>query len=121
VSYVPQSTVPDVLNEGMYKCWEWLPWVKWHQQGHDSYLASGDPKRTHEFYEFSEEAANVHFLINGRDCHIPGEFQWGYLWGAMLSYRPGEDTSYDAWQARATAEGYFDEAKIKEKLYALNF
>lgn len=120
VSYVPQSTVPDVLNEGMYTVWSELPWVRWHQQGHDSYLASGDPKRTQEFYEISEKAADVHFNINGRDCHIPGEFQWGYLWGAMLSYRPGEDTSYEAWEERATKEGFFDEAKIKEKLYALN-
>lgn len=121
VSYIPQSTVPDVLNEGMYKTWEQLPWVRWHQQGHDSYLASGDPKRTQEFYEVSEANADVHFNIYGRDCHIPGEFQWGYLWGAMLSYRPGEDTSYDAWMERATKEGFFDEDKIKEKLYALNF
>ncbi|KKL23900.1 hypothetical protein LCGC14_2420700, partial [marine sediment metagenome] len=34
-------------------------------------------------------------------------------------YTPGEDTSREAWQKRAEAEGYFDEAKIKKKLYSL--
>jgi hypothetical protein len=109
----------------MYELWESLPWVRWHQQGHDSYLASGDPKRTEEFATLSQQAGDkVHFTvtdINNRtkDCVIPGEFSWGYLWGAMLSYKSGEDTSYDAWLQRATHEGFFDEAKIKEKLYSL--
>lgn len=119
ISYVPQSTVPDVLNTGMYKVWNELPWIRWHQQGHDSYLCSGPPERTQEVYEVAERAADVHFTIRGRDCFIPGEFQWGYLWGAMLKYVPGESTTRDAWEARAKAEGLFDEAKITEKLYSL--
>lgn len=120
VSYIPQATVPDILNEGMFQLWDTLPWVKFHQQGHDSYLVSGPPNRTQEFYEKSEEAAaNVHFSINGQDCHIPGEFQWGYSWGAMLSYKQGEDTSYEAWKERAGREGYFKEEKIKERLYSM--
>ena len=119
ISYVPQSTVPDVLNEGMFKVWQQLPWVRWHQQGHDSYLCSGDPLKTQEVYEVAERAADVHFTIRGRDCYIPGEFQWGYLWGAMLVYKPGEDTSKEAWQARCEKEGIFDEANITKKLYSL--
>lgn len=120
VSYIPQATVPDILNEAMFTLWNTLPWVKFHQQGHDSFLASGPPDRTQEFYERSEEAADrVRFTIKGRDCHIPGEFQWGYLWGAMLSYKPGEDTSYEAWKERATREGFFKAEKIKERLYSM--
>ena len=120
VSYIPQATVPDILNEAMYELWDTLPWVKFHQQGHDSFLASGPPNRTEEFYQRAEEAANrVHFIIKGRDCFIPGEFQWGYSWGAMLSYKPGEDTSYEAWHERATREGFFKEEKIKERLYSM--
>ena len=119
ISYVPQSTVPDVLNEGMLEVWQKLPWIRWHQQGHDSYLCSGDPARTQEVYEVAEKAADVHFEIRGRSCHIPGEFQWGYLWGAMLGYKPGEDTSREAWAARCEAEGIFNETKITEKLYSL--
>jgi hypothetical protein len=67
----------------------------------------------------AEKAADVHFTIRGRDCWIPGEFQWGYLWGAMLKYNPGEDTSREAWQSRCKAEGIFDEANITKKLYSL--
>lgn len=119
ISYIPQSTVPDVLNEGMLGVWNRLPFVRWHQQGHDSYLCSGPAERTAEVYEVAERTADVHFTIRGRDCHIPGEFQWGYLWGAMLKYNPGEDTSYDAWQQRAEKEGLFDETAIKKKLYSL--
>ena len=119
VSYIPQSTVPDVLNEGMWELWNKLGWVRWHQQGHDSYLASGDPKRTAEFAEKSEIAADVHFSTLRSDCFIPSEFQWGYLWGAMLKYKSGEPTTYEAWQSRAKQEGYFEEEKIKTKLYSL--
>ena len=119
ISYVPQSTVPDVLNEGMLRVWEYLPWVRWHQQGHDSYLCSGPPERTEEVYHMADQAADIHFEIRGRDCFIPGEFQWGYLWGAMLRYIPGEDTSREAWEARAQKEGMFDEAAITKKLYSL--
>jgi hypothetical protein len=104
----------------MFKLWESEEWVYWHQQGHDSYLCSGPAERTEEFATKAEAAANIIFQIRGRDCHIPGEFQWGYLWGAMLAYKPGEDTSYDAWLARATEEGCFKEEKIKERLYSLN-
>ena len=122
VSYIPQSTVPDLVNQAMVKLWNELPWAKWHQQGHDSYLASGPAARTQQFYELAEEAANIHFTIRSYDCHIPGEFQWGYNWGAMLKYIPGEDTSEDAWRERAEREGYFElEGKngIKNKLISL--
>lgn len=120
VSYIPQATVPDILNESMFDLWNSLPWVRFHQQGHDSYLASGPPDRTEEFYERAEASASrVRFSINNRDCHIPGEFQWGYSWGAMLSYHPGEDTSYDAWKGRAEQEGFFKEEKIKDRLYSM--
>lgn len=122
VSYIPQSTVPDLTNEAMLQLYHQYPNVRWHQQGHDSFLASGPPSLTQEFYEAAERAANIHFIINGRDCHIPGEFQFGYLWGAMLKYIPGEDTSYQAWEKRATAEGYFElegPNGIKSKLISL--
>lgn len=119
VSWKPQSIVPDLLNEGMLKLWKECDYVKWHQQGHDSYLASGPPNRTAEFCEESGKAAEVHFSIRNQDCVIPSEFQWGYLWGAMLGYKPGEDTSYEAWKTRAEAEGFFKEETIKKKLYSL--
>ena len=96
-----------------------MDWVRWHQQGHDSYLASGDPSRTAEFAELSNQAANIHFSIAGHDCFIPSEFQWGYLWGAMVKYKSGEATTREAWLQRATEEGFFDEKKIKTKLYSL--
>jgi len=120
VSYVPQATVPDLLNEAMWKVWNENDWVRWHQQGHDSYLASGPANRTLEFYDKTQEAHNISFLLNGHDCHIPSEMQWGYLWGAMLEYKIGEDTSYAAWQDRATKEGFFEESKIIKKLYQMN-
>ena len=125
VSYIPQSTVPDILNEGMLNCWSEMPWARWHQQGHDSYLASGDPKRTGEFFEKSEAFARVPFVIKGTECIIPSEFKWGYLWGALLKYKPGEDTSYEAWKQRCEEEkdkkgrNIFDEKRIKENLYSL--
>ncbi|KKN68625.1 hypothetical protein LCGC14_0449870 [marine sediment metagenome] len=78
-----------------------------------------DYNYTQDFYAAWEKAADVHFNIRNKDCVIHSEFQWGYLWGAMLKYKRDEDTSKKAWEERATAEGYFDETKIKTKLYSL--
>ena len=124
ISWEPQCVVPDLTNTAMLTLWQQFPTVRWHQQGHDSFLASGEPSLTEAFANAAERAGNIHYTtrdINNRDkdCYIPGEFSWGYSWGAMLSYSPGEDTSREAWEARATAEGFFDEAKIKEKLISL--
>ena len=123
VSYIPQSVVPDLTNECMWKLWDSCAWIRWHQQGHDSWLASGKHERTHELYELSEKAADIHIKVGHfPDCVIPGEFQWGYRWGAMLKYKVGEPTTYDAWLERATHEGYFalnGKNGIKEKLVSL--
>ena len=125
VSYIPQSTVNDALNEGMLRCWNELPWARWHHQGYDSYLASGSHERTREFYERSEEYARVTFRIRGNECIIPSEFKWGYSWGALLKYKLGEDTSKEAWLHRCNTEldkkgrSVFDEGRIKENLYSL--
>lgn len=121
VSYVPQSTAPDILNESMWELWGSCDWVRWHQQGHDSWLASGPHERTQEFYERSEAAAGKVKFRCGQfvDCHVPGEFSWGYLWGAMLIYQPGENTSYEAWLERATKEKCFDEGKIRTRMLSM--
>jgi DNA polymerase I-like protein with 3'-5' exonuclease and polymerase domains len=124
VSWKPQATIPDVLNEGMWKVWEGLgDWVWFHQQGHDSYLASIPEGRLEDYIEFAKPAHRVPILIDKEvELIIPSEFSWGYLWGAMKSYKEGEKGVRNEWEDYVVREGVFaleGKGGIKERLYSL--
>jgi len=123
VSWKPQTTIPDILNEGMFRTWSELPWVRIHQQGHDSHLDSIEPTRLEEYFEKTQVFHRVPVLVDREvELVIPSEMAWGYLWGALVEYRPGDKGTYEEWLERATAAGYFQmEGKggITDRLYAM--
>lgn len=123
VSWKPQSTIPDILNEGMYRTWSNLPWVRIHQQGHDSHLDSIPPDKLDEYFEKTELYHRVPVFIDREvELIIPSEMAWGYLWGALIPYQPGDNGSYEQWLERATQANYFTmEGKggIIDRLYAM--
>lgn len=120
VSWKPQTTIPDILNEGLFRTWENLDYVRVHQQGHDSHLDSIPPEKLAEYYELTELYHRVPFIIDNEiEVVIPSEMQWGYLWGALKPYEPGDRGTREEWSAWCEKEKVFDEATIKEKLYAI--
>jgi len=123
VSWKPQSTIPDILNEGMFQTWENLgEWVFMHQQGHDSHLDSIPPGRLEEYFDKTEVYHRVPILVDKEiELVIPSELCWGYLWGALKPYQPGDKGTREEWLAWAEEEGIFEiegKGKIKERLYA---
>ena len=123
VSWKPQATVPDVLNEGLYKTWEGLEWVFFHQQGHDSHLDSIPPGRLTEYAERTEVYHKVPILIDKEiELTIPSELSWGYLWGALKPWQEGDKGTRTEWEEWCEREGIIKvEGKggIKERLYAM--
>lgn len=124
ISWKPQATIPDILNEGMFRVWEQLgTWVWFHQQGHDSYLASIPEGRLMEYAEFAVSAHKVPIIVDGEvELTIPVEFSWGYLWGAAKPYKPGEQGTRQEWEDWVEKEKPYElEGKggVKERLYSL--
>lgn len=123
VSWKPQSTIPDILNEGLFRTWSELPWVRVHQQGHDSHLDSIEPLRLEEYFEKTEEFHRVPVRIDGEvELIIPSEMAWGYLWGALKPYQKGDKGTYDEWMAYVVESKAFElEGKggIIDRLYAM--
>jgi DNA polymerase I-like protein with 3'-5' exonuclease and polymerase domains len=87
IAYVPQATVPDVLNKGMLKTWEELDYVWLHHQGHDSCLISVPNDRLGEAAECLARNLAISIPVGGDVLVIPSEVQWGYNWHPMLPWR----------------------------------
>lgn len=123
VSWKPQATIPDILNEGMWKTWSELPWVNFHQQGHDSHLDSIDPTRLEEYFEKTEIYHRIPVVIDKTiELIIPSELSWGYLWGALKPYEKGDKGTYDEWLKYCEENKVFNlEGKggIRDRLYAM--
>ena len=123
VSWKPQATIPDVLNEGLYRTWENLEWILFHQQGHDSHLDSIRPERLREYAECTEIYHRVPIIIDREvELVIPSELGWGYLWGALKPYQPGDKGTKEEWLEWCQQEKVFEiegSGGIKERLYAV--
>ena len=123
VSWKPQTTIPDILNEGMFRTWSELPWVRIHQQGHDSHLDSIEPSRLEEYFEKTQVFHRVPVLVDREvELVIPSELAWGYLWGCLKPYEPGDKGTYEEWLKYAEDSKAFEvEGKggIKDRLYAM--
>lgn len=123
VSWKPQSTIPDILNEGMFATWSNLPWVRIHQQGHDSHLDSIPPTKLEEYFEKTELYHRVPVLIDREiELIIPSEMAWGYLWGCLKPYQPGDKGTYEEWMNYVIESKAFElEGKggIIDRLYAM--
>lgn len=121
VSWKPQATIPDILNEGMFRTWSEIgSKVLFHQQGHDSHLDSIYPDFLEAYYEKTELFHRVPILIDREiELIIPSEMSWGYLWGCLKPYKAGDKGTYEEWLEWGESEGYFNEQEITKRLYAL--
>ena len=80
VSYVPQATMPDVLNHGMLKTWQQLDYVWLHHQGHDSCMVSVPTDKLGEACQALKDNLTMPIVVNGHMLTIPVEVSWGFLW-----------------------------------------
>lgn len=85
VAFIPQSTVSDVINQGLIKAWNALP-QEWEilMQVHDSLLFQV-PEYTHPIhvYKFIHHYLEFPIDINYQQLIIPVDIKWGSSWGNL--------------------------------------
>ena len=115
-STVPQSVPPFLINMAIIKCMVGLPWVWFHHQGHDSYLASVPIGLACEADAILSEALQItmHF-DTGVDLLIPSEAVVGYTWQEMMPLKHYEPT-YDEWKAWAETETVAGRGRSRETI-----
>ena len=91
IAYVPQSTVGDLLNLGIIRCWNALP-PEWTilLQNHDSVLAQVpiDTPDMH-IWKFFKHYFEIPIEINGKWCKVPMDIAMGKNWGEMEELKIG--------------------------------
>jgi len=115
VSYVPQATVPDVTNKGMVKLWESKDYLRFHHQGHDSFLCSCPVELLGEAATELVRCCTIPFDVtdikgNKRSLTIPVDVAWGFSWGAMKGWKGEQVADRQQW------EGWLEEKEIKKDL-----
>jgi len=102
ISWIPQSTVPGIINRGMLQLRQELDYLRFHHQGHDSMLVSFPPERMLEVAAAMKRVLEIPLPINGRELVIPVEFQIGWNWGMMMTLKDKVITKeeWDAWVAK---------------------
>jgi DNA polymerase I-like protein with 3'-5' exonuclease and polymerase domains len=117
IAYVPQATVPDVLNKGMLKTWEELDYVWLHHQGHDSCLVSCPIDKLGVVAERLRDNLKMPIPIGSAVLTIPVEIAWGFNWHPMLAWK-GE-TQGDELAYRRFAEKEMQPENITDELIGL--
>lgn len=104
IAYIPQATVPDVLNQGMLRTWEELDYLWLHHQGHDSCLVSVPYDKLGECCDRLVANLAIPIPMGPATLVIPTEVAWGRLWNPMRGWHGERDATpllpaYDAWVA----------------------
>lgn len=114
-SAVPQSVPPFIINQAVVRCMEALPWVWFHHQGHDSYLASVPRGRVVEADNFLRDALDIPVKFNRAEIRVPSEPQVGYTWGEMMPLGDKEPT-HDEWETWCEGQAAQGKGRCKENI-----
>lgn len=94
IAYIPQATVPDVLNYGMLRTWDELGPELWlHHQGHDSCMVSIPTERLGETCEAFKRNLTMAIPVGQNLLTIPVEVSWGFFWHPMRGWKGERDAS----------------------------
>lgn len=103
IAWVPQSTVPHVLNLGLLhiaKLRDQGLDVQFHHQGHDSFLCSVPEGNENEFFSLVQPFyAAVKLVGPGGVYNIPQEYSTGFSFGDMFGWS-GSSMSHRVWQKK---------------------
>jgi len=84
-SYIPQSTIGDLLNRGMGKVFN--AGYEVMLQVHDSILVQVNIGKEEKAIKEIKELLTIPFKINGRELVVPVEVEMGMNWGEMKEVR----------------------------------
>jgi len=84
-SYIPQSTIGDLLNRGMTKVFN--AGYEVMLQVHDSILVQVEIGKEEKAIKEIKELLTIPFSINGRELIVPVEVEIGVNWGEMKEWK----------------------------------
>lgn len=101
VAYIPQATVPDVLNQGMLQTWQELDYMWLHHQGHDSCLVSVPYDKLGECAGRLATNLTRPIPMGDTTLTIPVEVAYGKYWHPMRAWKGEQDFT-------TVAQEYYD-------------
>lgn len=114
-AHIPQSTVADIVNVGMERLWEDLPYVRFHKHDHDSYLASVPAQYLGEACAIALDALRVELRIHDRPLVMLPEMSVGYNYGLLQEWKGEKELSWDAWNEKSKSKLQIE--KLRKDLY----
>ena len=90
IAYVPQSTIADILNLGIYRVWKELhgKGVEILGQVHDAILGQMPTELVDELIPKILKCMHNPLTVNKREMIIPSDCEVGTNWKAMKKWRP---------------------------------
>ena len=86
LAYVPQSTVADLLNQGLL-CVYGHKWIELLAQVHDSILVQVPTERVEEAILIIKCCLDVSVDIGGKTLRIPSDFKYGENWADLVKWK----------------------------------
>jgi DNA polymerase-1 len=84
IAFVPQSTVPDLLNRAILGLREFqMPLFETTLQVHDALMGQGPVGKEAEWLPKIREAMQIPFTVNGHTVTIPVEIKVGTRWSEL--------------------------------------
>ena len=87
IAYVPQSTIGDLLNLGLYKVWQNVKDIEILGQVHDAILGQCPIDRVDELMPRVLEQMNNPLDVKGRQMIIPSSVEVGHTWKDMKAWQ----------------------------------
>tara|TARA_R100000963_G_scaffold34519_1_gene28421 strand:- start:564 stop:2084 length:1521 start_codon:yes stop_codon:yes gene_type:complete len=87
IAYVPQSTIGDLLNHGLYKVWKNVEGVQILGQVHDAILGQCPIERVDELMPKVLEQMHNPIMIKERKMIIPSSVEVGHTWKDMETWK----------------------------------
>lgn len=86
LAYVPQSTVADILNQGLL-CVYQHKWIELLLQVHDSILVQVPTEKVDEAIGIIRRCLDIPVTINGKELRIPSDFKVGENWASLVKIK----------------------------------
>jgi DNA polymerase I-like protein with 3'-5' exonuclease and polymerase domains len=124
IAYEPQSTIGDLLNEGLYRVWKQfdLCWgtsgrLELVSQVHDSILFQYAPEDESSLLPLVRDTLQVVIPINGEDCKIGVDIQVGWNWS---KHSPANPFGLKDWNGSDDRTAPAETSLLDRRLYPSN-
>jgi hypothetical protein len=115
LAHIPQSVVADIVNVGLERVWQEIPYARVHLHNHDSYLVSVPRDKLGEACEQALGFMRVELRLHDRPLKMEPEMTVGTNYGVMVPWK-GEQVFDEEQYKSAYAKG-IDPEKARKSLY----